>query len=38
VWLRPCFVNFRTTEDDVMALLEVARELGDRLASTGSAA
>jgi aromatic-L-amino-acid/L-tryptophan decarboxylase len=32
VWLRPCFVNFRTTEDDVLALMEVARELGDRLA------
>jgi aromatic-L-amino-acid decarboxylase len=32
VWLRPCFVNFRTTEDDVIALLEVARELGTRLA------
>ena len=20
VWLRPCFVNFRTTEDDVLAI------------------
>jgi aromatic-L-amino-acid decarboxylase len=38
VWLRPCFVNFRTTEDDVVALIEVARELGDRLAREGSAA
>ncbi len=38
VWLRPCFVNYRTTDDDVIALLEVARELGERLASTGSAA
>ena len=38
VWLRPCFVNFRTTEDDVLALLDVARELGERLARTGSAA
>jgi aromatic-L-amino-acid decarboxylase len=38
VWLRPCFVNFRTTEADVVALLDVARELGDRLARTGSAA
>jgi aromatic-L-amino-acid decarboxylase len=36
VWLRPCFVNFRTTEDDVLALLEVARELGERLARSGS--
>ena len=32
VWLRPCFVNFRTTEDDVLAVLEVARDLGERLA------
>jgi aromatic-L-amino-acid decarboxylase len=32
VWLRPCFVNFRTTEDDVLALMAVARELGDRVA------
>ena len=32
VWLRACFVNFRTTDEDVVALLEVAREIGDRLA------
>jgi aromatic-L-amino-acid decarboxylase len=32
VWLRPCFVNFRTTEEDVLALLDVARELGERIA------
>ncbi len=32
VWLRPCFVNFRTTEQDVLALVEVAREVGERLA------
>ncbi|MGH2629324.1 MAG: pyridoxal phosphate-dependent decarboxylase family protein, partial [Actinomycetota bacterium] len=38
VWLRPCFVNFRTTESDVIALLDVARELGERLAREGSAA
>jgi aromatic-L-amino-acid decarboxylase len=38
VWLRPCFVNFRTTEEDVLALLDVARELGERLAREGSAA
>jgi aromatic-L-amino-acid/L-tryptophan decarboxylase len=31
VWLRPCFVNFRTTEEDVLAILDVARELGRRL-------
>jgi aromatic-L-amino-acid decarboxylase len=29
VGLRPCFVNFRTTDDDVRALVEVAAELGD---------
>jgi aromatic-L-amino-acid decarboxylase len=38
VWLRPCFVNFRTTESDVIALLEVARELGESLARGGHAA
>ncbi len=32
VWLRPCFVNFRTTEEDVLDLLEVAAELGGRIA------
>jgi aromatic-L-amino-acid/L-tryptophan decarboxylase len=37
VWLRPCFVNFRTTDDDVLAVLNVARELGERIARTGSA-
>ncbi len=36
VWLRPCFVNFRTTEDDALAVLEVARELGERLAGLRS--
>ncbi len=37
VWLRPCFVNFRTTEDDVLAILDVARELGNRIAVEGAA-
>jgi aromatic-L-amino-acid decarboxylase len=37
VWLRPCFVNFRTTEDDVLALLDVARELGERVAAESAA-
>ncbi len=36
VWLRPCFVNFRTTDDDVVALLDVARELGTGLAREAS--
>jgi aromatic-L-amino-acid decarboxylase len=31
VWLRPCFVNFRTTEEDVLALIDVTLELGVRL-------
>ena len=33
VWLRPCFVNFRTTEEDVLDLVEIAAEIGVRLAS-----
>ncbi len=33
LWLRPCFVNYRTTEEDVLALVDVARELGERLAA-----
>ena len=28
VCLRPCFVNFRTTDDDVRALVDIAREVG----------
>ena len=36
VWLRPCFVNFRTSEEDVLALLDVARELGERILHEGS--
>ena len=31
VYLRPCFVNYRTTDDDVRALVSVAREVGDGL-------
>jgi aromatic-L-amino-acid decarboxylase len=31
-WLRPCVVNYRTTDDDVRALVAIARELGDRVA------
>ena len=31
VWLRPCFVNFRTTEEDVLDVVEIAAELGERL-------
>jgi aromatic-L-amino-acid decarboxylase len=30
--LRPCIVNFRTSDDDVRALVAITRELGDRLA------
>jgi aromatic-L-amino-acid decarboxylase len=37
VWLRPCFVNYRTTEEDVLAILDVARELGEGLAAEGPA-
>lgn len=28
VWLRPCFTNFRTTDDDVRVLVDVVSELG----------
>jgi len=31
VCLRPCFVNFRTTDDDVLALLDEARRIGREL-------
>jgi aromatic-L-amino-acid decarboxylase len=33
VYLRPCFVNFRTTEEDVLALLDIAAEVGEELAA-----
>ncbi len=36
VWLRPCFVNYRTTDDDVIAILDVAEELGERIAKGSS--
>jgi aromatic-L-amino-acid/L-tryptophan decarboxylase len=31
-WLRPCIVNYRTTDEDVLALVEIVREVGARLA------
>jgi aromatic-L-amino-acid decarboxylase len=31
VYLRPCFVNFRTTEEDVLALVDIVREVGTRV-------
>lgn len=34
VYLRPCFVNFRTTEEDVLELVETAAELGEKLLAT----
>jgi aromatic-L-amino-acid/L-tryptophan decarboxylase len=33
VYLRPCIVNFRTSDADVLALVEIAREVGNRLAA-----
>jgi aromatic-L-amino-acid decarboxylase len=33
VYLRPCFVNFRTTEEDVLDLVEIAAEVGERIGS-----
>jgi aromatic-L-amino-acid/L-tryptophan decarboxylase len=32
VCLRPCIVNYRTTDDDVRALVEITREIGAALA------
>ena len=31
-YLRPCVVNYRTTDADVRALVDIAREVGGRLA------
>lgn len=36
VYLRPCFVNFRTTDEDVRDLVRVTLEVGRRLAASGS--
>jgi len=36
VWLRPCIVNYRTTDEDVLALVAITREVGARLAAAGS--
>jgi aromatic-L-amino-acid decarboxylase len=33
VCLRPCIVNYRTTDDDVRALVEITRQLGAALAA-----
>ena len=35
VCLRPCVVNYRTTDDDVRALVDLTVELGGRLAGAG---
>ena len=35
VCLRPCFVNFRTTDDDVLALVEESVRVGRELARSG---
>lgn len=32
ICLRPCFVNFRTSDEDVLALVDIAREVGNRVA------
>ena len=37
VYLRPCIVNFRTEDEDVLALVEIARELGAELAREAAA-
>jgi aromatic-L-amino-acid decarboxylase len=33
VYLRPCIVNFRTSDADVLAMVDIAREVGNRLAA-----
>ena len=33
-WLRPCFINFRTTNADVQVAFDVIREVSNALAST----
>jgi aromatic-L-amino-acid/L-tryptophan decarboxylase len=37
VYLRPCIVNFRTSDDDVLALVQIAREVGESIAREGVA-
>lgn len=34
-WLRPCFTNFRTTEEDVRVMFDVIRDVGLRLGQHG---
>jgi aromatic-L-amino-acid decarboxylase len=31
IWMRPCFTNFRTTEEDALSLLEVAADVAKSL-------
>ncbi len=31
IWMRPCFTNFRTTEEDALSLLEVAADVAQSL-------
>ncbi len=31
IWMRPCFTNFRTTQEDVLSLLEVAADVAASL-------
>ena len=33
VYLRPCIVNFRTSDADVVAMVDITREVGNRLAA-----
>jgi len=35
-WLRPCIVNYRTQDEDVLALVAIAREVGNALARAES--
>jgi aromatic-L-amino-acid decarboxylase len=31
IWMRPCFTNFRTTEEDALSLLEIAADVAQSL-------
>ena len=37
VGLRPCIVNYRTTDDDVRAIVDITRAVGARVAAAGTA-
>lgn len=36
IWMRPCFTNFRTSEEDALSLLEVAADVAKSMHDIGS--